>query len=88
MSSGGHGQRAPLLWLLLPFMAGLAAGDLIDLPVLPLLAGALVPAVAALVLAWRDGVGARWWWPPVLGLTVALAGAAYFHWRLDRPVER
>jgi competence protein ComEC len=87
MSSGGHGQRAPLLWLLLPFMAGLAAGDLVDFPVLPLLAGALVPAVAAVVLAWRGGASARWWWPPTLGLTVMLAGAAYFHWRLDRPAE-
>jgi len=87
MSSGGHGQRAPLLWLLLPFMAGLAAGDLVDFPVLPLLAGALVPAVAAVVLAWRGGTSARWWWPPTLGLMVMLAGAAYFHWRLDRPAE-
>jgi competence protein ComEC len=87
MSSGGHGQRAPLLWLLLPFMAGLAAGDLMDLPALPLLVGALVPALAALLLAWRGGAGARWWWPPALGMTVALTGAAYFHWRLVRPAE-
>ena len=87
MSPGGHGARAPLLWLLLPFMAGLVAGDLIDLPVRPLLAGALVPAAVALGLVWRGGARARWWWPPALGLTMVLAGAGYFHWRLNRPAE-
>ena len=87
MSAGGFGNRAPLLWLLLPFMAGLTAGQLVDAPA-PLLLGAAAFAVsAATFLCWRDGAIARRIWPLALGGTVVLSAAAFFHFRLNRPRE-
>jgi competence protein ComEC len=87
MNVGGFGHRAPLLWLLLPFMAGLTAGRLLDLPAPPLLGAATIALLIALVLSFRSSAGARGTWPLALGGAVALAAAAYFHLRLNRPPE-
>ena len=87
MSVGGFGHRAPLLWLLLPFMAGLTAGRLLDLPAPPLLGAAAIVLLLALVLSSRSSAVARWTWPLALGGAVALAAAAYFQVRLNRPPE-
>jgi len=84
MSLVGFGYRAPLLWLLLPFMAGLTAGKLFDLPAQWLLGAAALALTAALVLSFRCGAAARRTWPAVFGASVFLAAAAYFHIRLDR----
>ncbi|HEY0944843.1 MAG TPA: ComEC/Rec2 family competence protein [Opitutaceae bacterium] len=79
MISRSLGHRAPLLWLLLPFMAGLAAGRLAGSPLpLPwLLGGALISVVAA--ACWRNTGG---WIGLVVGVT--LAGTAYHELRRAR----
>jgi len=87
MSVSGFGHRAPLLWLLLPFMAGLTAGKLADPPAPLLLGAAAFASSTALFFCWRDDLVARWFWPLALSGAVALGGAAYFHLRLDRPPE-
>lgn len=64
-----------MLWLVLPLMAGLAAGKVGELaPVRWLLAGALGAAIAANFAAWR---GARWW-APAMGVAMFLAGSASY----------
>ena len=85
MNPGRPGHRAPLCWLLLPFMAGLAAARCVDPPATPLLIAAtlLIPVAAA--CAWSDRRGLRRLWPLPMAALVALAGAAYFHLRLARP---
>lgn len=87
MSPGGFGHRAPLLWLLLPFMAGLTAGRLFDFPAPWLLgfAGALI--LAALVFSTSGKAVARRSWPACLCGAVLAAGAVYLQLRLDRPPE-
>jgi competence protein ComEC len=85
MSPGLPGHRAPLCWLLLPFMAGLAAGKLFEPSVVPLLCGASVLFPAAVVSAWSRHRTAGRLWPVAIGALVALAGAAYYQLRLDRP---
>jgi competence protein ComEC len=87
MSAGGFGNRAPLLWLLLPFMAGLTAGRLADLPAPLFLGAAALAGLAAFFFAWRDDAVSRRIWPLAIGGAVALGGAAYFHLRLNRPSE-
>lgn len=87
MNLGGFGHRAPLLWLLLPFMAGLAAGRLADVPAPPLLGAAAVAILCAIVISRRGGRVALQTWPLAFGAGVGLAAAAYFHIRLDRPAE-
>jgi competence protein ComEC len=69
------GHRAPLLWLVLPFIAGLAAGKtgLLAGPVW-LLGGAALGAAGTIVAAVRDS---RWWAPALAGAMV-LAGAASY----------
>ncbi|HLP26446.1 MAG TPA: ComEC/Rec2 family competence protein [Acidobacteriota bacterium] len=74
--------RAPLLWLLLPFAAGIAGANAPWAPSLPLLAP--LSAVGALV-AWVGSRNESWcaraaW---VAGLVVACAafGAAWMRWR-------
>ena len=58
MTSRSLGHRAPLLWLVLPLMAGLAAGKAGDfLPVPWLLAGAAISSTLGIVAGWR---GWRW----------------------------
>ncbi|HEX2852036.1 MAG TPA: ComEC/Rec2 family competence protein [Opitutaceae bacterium] len=67
MTTRSLGHRAPLLWLALPLMAGIAAGKTGTLaPVGWLLGGAAVLAAAGIYAAWR---APRWW---ALPLSVAL----------------
>jgi len=72
MTSRSLGHRAPLLWVLLPLMAGLVGGKLQWLPLSPVwLAGAGVLFIAA-ALSWQ-----RIW---ALGIVagVFLSGVAYY----------
>ncbi len=76
----GSNLRAPLLWLLVPFMAGLTAGKLWPAPIfpLPIIAGWAVAACgAAAVLARRPTAAARRLWPALLTGGVGLAGYVY-----------
>jgi competence protein ComEC len=68
------GHRAPLLWLLLPFLAGISLGRLVDATpaAAGLLAGALLAALAAISLANRS----RGAWAAALGVAMLLAGLA------------
>ena len=69
------GHRAPLFWLVLPFMAGLAAGKMDEFsPALWLLAGALGAAGLAAFASWR----APRYWAPALCAAMFLAGAASY----------
>ncbi len=75
MTSRSLGHRAPLLWLVLPLMAGLAAGKAGEFAPVPwLLSGALIAAVVALISAWR----AARWWAPAIGVAMFLAGNASY----------
>lgn len=75
MSSRSLGHRAPLLWLVGPLMAGLAAGEAAALgPVAWLLGSALAAAVAANLAAWRSPR----WWAPAIGVAMFLAGVASY----------
>ena len=74
MTSRSLGHRAPLLWLVLPLMAGLAAGKAGDfLPVLWLLAGAALASALGIAAGWR---GWRWIWAAALTVAMMFAGAA------------
>ncbi len=75
MTSRSLGHRAPLLWLLLPYVAGVSAGRLLDAPpgAAWLLAGALASAIAAVLLRRRTIA-----WAAALGLAMLLAGAANY----------
>ncbi|MBI5770567.1 MAG: ComEC/Rec2 family competence protein [Verrucomicrobia bacterium] len=75
MTSRSLGHRAPLLWLVLPLIAGLVAGRIGEPAPAPwLLGGALLAAVVAVVTAWRDGRG----WGIAVGVAMFLSGwAAY-----------
>ena len=75
MTSRSLRHRAPLLWLVLPLMAGLAAGRAGTLATPGvLLAGALVAALAALAAARR----APAWWAVPLALSLFLTGSASY----------
>jgi competence protein ComEC len=87
MNLGGFGHRAPLLWLLLPFMAGLTAGRLLDVRPTPLLIAAAVAILAAIAIPRCTHRLASLAWPPVFGAGIALAAAAYLQLRLNRPAE-
>ena len=69
------GHRAPLLWLVLPLMAGLASGraaeDLAG-------RGLLAPALAAAVLAVAAARRAPRLWAPALAAALTLAGGASY----------
>lgn len=81
MTSRSLGHRAPLLWLVLPLMAGLAAGKSGEIAPVPwLLAGALAAAVLAVVAGWR----ASRWWVPAIGVAMFLAGDASYTLRRAR----
>jgi len=84
MTPGLQGERAPLLWLLLPLMAGLSAGRAFGPPAAPcaLLAGLF--AAAAIWTAWARRPAASWLWPPALALAAGFAGMAYYPLRLRR----
>jgi competence protein ComEC len=69
------GHRAPLLWLVLPVMAGLAAGKIgVVAPVSWQLAGALAAGIFAVVASWRFPVA----WRPAIVLTLFLAGGGAY----------
>lgn len=75
MTSRSLGHRAPLLWLVLPLMAGLATGKVVAWAPVPwLLAGALVAALIAVGVGWR----AQRWWAPAMGVAMFLAGDASY----------
>jgi competence protein ComEC len=81
MTSRNLGHRAPLLWLVLPFMAGLVAGKMCDdLPVRWLLAGSVLAAGLAVIAGGRDW---RRTWMLALGTAMILAGAVSY--TLNRP---
>ena len=84
MSPARHGDRAPLLWLLLPFMAGLAAGKVLGEPSRLWLIAAGLLVIAAAVGAWWRGTAARLLWAVALVAGVALAGLLYYHLRRGR----
>ncbi len=84
MSLGRHGYRAPLLWLLLPLIAGLSAGKLLEAAPGALLAGAGLLILVAAAAAWSTRAVGRRLWPPTLGLAMALAGMVFFQVRLAR----
>ena len=76
LPSPGNTPRAPLLWLLLPFMAGIVAASCLPCPsgALPWLAGAALGlTLAALVLTSRTKLG----WAVTLPPAVALGGFVY-----------
>ena len=79
MPPPGTNLRAPLLWLLLPFMGGLIAGKLgPDPPVAPVwLAALAVGSCSAAVLVLRSPGKTRRWWAPLLAGGLALAGYAH-----------
>ncbi|HWA85644.1 MAG TPA: ComEC/Rec2 family competence protein [Opitutus sp.] len=80
MPSRSLGHRAPLLWIVLPLMAGLAAGRMGEFaPASWLLAGALAAVVIAIAAGWR---GTRWF-APAIGAAMFCAGAASY--LLHRP---
>jgi len=75
MISRTLGHRAPLLWLVLPLVAGLAAGKCgAPAPVAWQLALALVAAGVALFASWR----APRLWPPAIVSAMFLAGSASY----------
>jgi competence protein ComEC len=84
MTPGGPGHRAPLLWLLLPFMAGLAAGRICEASPALLVTLAALMATAAIPLVWSRNPAVCRAWPLIFALAVALAGMAYFQLRLNR----
>ncbi len=85
MTSRSLRHRAPLLWLLLPLMAGLTAGRAGWLPAAPgfLAGGGAIAALLALLGRWQ---GRRRTAAGLLILSVALSGAALFHLRANRLV--
>jgi len=78
--------RAPLLWLLLPFAAGIAGADAGLAPATPWLAPL---AVAAAALAWFAGGRMTMIWRAVWALAlicaVAAGGAMWLRWRSPEP---
>ncbi len=75
MISRSLGHRAPLLWLVLPFIGGLAAGKAgLTLPISVFLAVAAAGATIALLTARR----APRWWPPSIVIAMIGAGAASY----------
>jgi competence protein ComEC len=80
--------RAPLLWVLLPFGAGIAAAQLGWAP-----SGAMLALLAAAsgVVAWRtaprDSWLARVLWAVGMGVVCVAFGAAWLRWRSPPPFE-
>lgn len=75
MISRSLGLRAPLLWLVLPLLAGLALGKAgLHVAVPWLLAGAGAAAGLAIFAAWR----APRWWATALCAAMVLAGVAAY----------
>src|SRR5882757_3468724 len=75
MTSRSLGHRAPLLWLVLPLMAGLAAAKAGIAPSVPwLLVGAFGAATAGVFAAWRAPRG----WAAPVSIALLLAGNASY----------
>ena len=80
MTSRSLGHRAPLLWIVLPMIAGLAAGKLGEFASVPLLlAAAAIAAISAIVTSWR----APAWFALPLCVAMFLGGIASY--ALHRP---
>jgi competence protein ComEC len=91
MPSPATHLRAPLLWLLLPLMAGLAAAKLWPPPAFglwPLLLAAGSLGVAAIWLAPVPGIPARVAWGTCLSLAGGLGGFVLLHARQPQLHER
>jgi competence protein ComEC len=83
MTSRSLGHRAPLLWLVLPLMAGLATGRMAEFPAVGwLLTLAFVAAVAAIFAAWR---APRFWAPAIVGAMFFTGAASYLLHRVRLP---
>lgn len=79
MLSRSLGHRAPLLWLVLPYLTGLTAGHLGWVcPILPI----LILAGAGTALAFWAAGRQPWLWAATLGLALFLAATA--HYQLQR----
>ncbi len=85
MPSPATHLRAPLLWLLLPLMAGFTAAKLWPPPatfgLLPLAIGALVLGFGAIGLAWGTSRLTRICWGICLCLAASLGGFVLLHLR-------
>src|SRR3954469_11160647 len=84
MPSPASQFRAPLLWLLVPLMAGLVAARLWPVPgcgLAPLLGLAALPAVGAAASALGPGRGSAVAWALCLGVAVSLGGFILLHAR-------
>jgi len=78
------GHRAPLLWLLLPYLVGIAGARVFPVESsLPLLLAALVSSLIAILAARR----APMLWGAALGLALMLAGSVHFNLQLHRLPE-
>jgi competence protein ComEC len=82
MTSRCLGHRAPLLWLLLPLVAGISLGRLVDATPATawLFMGALVAALSAMFLVKRNRIA----WAAALGAAMLLAGMADYARRARR----
>ena len=75
MSSRSLGHRAPLLWLVLPFIAGLATAKVTEFRFVWLaLTGAALTSIAALLTSRHRS----WVWAPPLLMTMFCAGVASY----------
>jgi competence protein ComEC len=78
MTSRSLGHRAPLLWVLLPLMAGLVAGKLQWLPLSPVVLAISGIICIAVALGWKRA----WFFGVTAG--IFLSGAAYYTLSRDR----
>jgi competence protein ComEC len=84
MTSRNLGHRAPLLWIALPFMTGLAVGKLSATAATGWwCGGALVAAGLGLYAAWQ---APRWWGPAVCTALFLAGTASYVLHRARLPV--
>jgi competence protein ComEC len=84
MPSPASHLRAPLLWLLVPFMAGLIAAKLWPPPGFGLVPLTLIATVVGLGAGWcalRPGRGAAILWSLSLGISAGLGGFTLLHLR-------
>jgi competence protein ComEC len=81
MTARSLGHRAPLLWVVLPLIAGLVLGRLNPgIGIGLLLATAATGAIAAVIASWCE----RWSWAWPIAMTVALVGAGAASYELQR----
>lgn len=78
--------RAPLLWLLLPFGAGIACADAAWAPALKVTTGlAVLGTLVALIASRRESWRARVAWAAGLTIAGAAFGVAWMRWRSPEP---